>query len=216
MNKALPKDWHGKFDFVFDGGSIEHIYNVPQVVENLGVMLKVGGHLALSTCGNNQTGHGFYQFSPEFFYRVFSEQNGWRIKLVMLVEHQMRPPRFWAVVDPKTTGKRIEIQTKSQLLIMMLAERVGHPLQFTTPQQSDYSLIWSLKQLDSSSGSKADRPTVIARIYKRVRWECIKVKMKLFPPRLQPITLTHPALGLRQPGIHRLYFEGLASGKYGC
>jgi SAM-dependent methyltransferase len=213
MNKPLPSQWHKKFDLVFDGGTLEHIYNIPQAVENIGAMLRVGGHLALSTSGNNQTGHGFYQFSPEFCYRVFSEQNGWRTKLVMLVEHQKRPPRFWAVTDPEKIRKRIEVQTSSQLLIMILTERIGHPSQFTTPQQSDYSAIWNAR-----TSAFADEPvaklSLTTRVYKRLRWELIKARKKLFPPRLQPRTLTHPARGLRQPGIRRLSFEDLAAGRF--
>jgi hypothetical protein len=32
------------------------------------------------TPANNQMGHGFYQFSPELFFRVFSQENGYLLR----------------------------------------------------------------------------------------------------------------------------------------
>jgi len=42
--------------------------------------LKVGGHFFAGLPANNGRGHGFYQFSAEFFYRVFSEENGFQMR----------------------------------------------------------------------------------------------------------------------------------------
>jgi SAM-dependent methyltransferase len=143
MNIPLPSEWNGQFDFVYDGGCIEHIYDIAQVVRNIGNMIRPGGHLVISTTGNNLMGHGFYQFSPEFFYRVYSRANGWNTKLVLLAEHQLRPPRFWIVEDPEDLRSRIEIQTSTQVYTMIITEKLSASAAFHLPQQSDYYSAWS-------------------------------------------------------------------------
>jgi hypothetical protein len=61
-----------KYDLIYDGGTTEHIFNVTQVYDNIIDMLNVGGIFCSVTPNNNQSGHGFYQFSPEMYLRVLS------------------------------------------------------------------------------------------------------------------------------------------------
>jgi hypothetical protein len=77
LNSPVPSQLHDTCDFIYDGGSLEHIFDVPEVFRNYGRLLRRGGVLAVSTSANNQCGHGFYQFSPELIYRYFCPQNGW-------------------------------------------------------------------------------------------------------------------------------------------
>ena len=62
-----------KYQYIYDGGTIEHIFNIPQVIENIIDILDINGLFVSITCNNNFSGHGIYQFSPEFFLAVFSE-----------------------------------------------------------------------------------------------------------------------------------------------
>ena len=80
LNQPISDDLKEKFTFVLDGGTLEHIFNFPTALSNAMKMVKVGGHLVIITGGNNFLGHGFYQFSPELFYRAFSEENGFAVK----------------------------------------------------------------------------------------------------------------------------------------
>ncbi|MEL7114711.1 MAG: methyltransferase [Pseudomonadota bacterium] len=43
LNKPIPDHLEQQFDFIFDGGTIEHVFNVPQALENVFRMLKPGG-----------------------------------------------------------------------------------------------------------------------------------------------------------------------------
>ena len=86
LNQPIPQSLHGHFNLVYDGGTIEHIFNVRQSFENLMSLPKVGGSLVIQTMANNWFGHGFYQFSPELFYRVLSPENGYRVRRVVVHE----------------------------------------------------------------------------------------------------------------------------------
>ena len=96
MNNPIPQQYHLQYDFLYDGGSSEHIFNVKQVFDNINSLVKVGGRIASSVPANNQLGHGFYQFSPELYYRYFSPENGYHKTAVFLCEHQLETPRFLA------------------------------------------------------------------------------------------------------------------------
>jgi hypothetical protein len=83
MNKPLPENFK-KYDFIFDGGSTEHIFNIPQTFENIINALEVGGVFCSVTCNNNYSGHGMYQFSPELYFSAFTEKYGMKIKEMYL------------------------------------------------------------------------------------------------------------------------------------
>ena len=78
MNTALIAPVK-RYDYVYDGGTIEHVFNTPQVCENIINSLEVGGIFCSVTCNNNLSGHGIYQFSPEFFLSAFSPKYGMEI-----------------------------------------------------------------------------------------------------------------------------------------
>jgi hypothetical protein len=74
------------FSVVYDGGTIEHVFNAVQAFKNGMEMVRVGGHFIQVNPANNFMGHGFWQFSPELIYRVFSAENGFNIRGVFLHE----------------------------------------------------------------------------------------------------------------------------------
>lgn len=203
MNQPLPSQYHQRYDVVYDGGSMEHIFDVRQVLENIGNMLKIGGLYVVTTSANNLLGHGFYQFSPEFFYRYLCPENGWGSTAVFLCEHQKDPPGFWYVEDPRSTGGRIQVQTPSQLNILVVSEKTATPPSFTTPQQSDYVVAWSGRAPQMGSTSPRPFPLVHAgkHLLKRIGLH-----------RLQPWLQRRQGFpGLKQPGIHPLSTEAFVN-----
>ncbi|HTW88287.1 MAG TPA: hypothetical protein VMD75_09785 [Candidatus Binataceae bacterium] len=124
LNEPIPEDLKGSFSCVFDGGTIEHIFNFPQAIKNCMEMVTVGGHFLGITVANNFMGHGFYQFSPEMYYRVFSSGNGYAIEDVLLFEDYRRAP-WYRVDDPEVLGHRVELINNWPTYIMVIARRVS-------------------------------------------------------------------------------------------
>ena len=105
-------------------------------------MLQTGGHFISITPANNLLGHGFYQFSPELFYRIFSEENGFSMVNMFLFEAR-RGTKWYSVVDPNKIGKRVLLKNTEQAYLMILAEKTRSCNIFSqVPQQSDYVKIW--------------------------------------------------------------------------
>jgi len=105
-------------------------------------MVETGGHYLGITPANNFMGHGFYQFSPELYFRVFSEVNGFRIDHVTIFEDV--PGAQWVqLTDPDILGKRVEmVNSKPAYLLVQAMKTANKPVFSTTPQQSDYSAAW--------------------------------------------------------------------------
>lgn len=91
LNQPLPPELKERFDLVYDGGTLEHVFNFPVALKNCMEMLRPGGRFFTHAGTNNWCGHGFYQFSPELYFRVFSEENGFAIE--RMVAHRVGPYR---------------------------------------------------------------------------------------------------------------------------
>jgi hypothetical protein len=142
MNQPIPGDLKGAFSCVVDLGTIEHIFNFPQAVTNCMEMVAVGGHYVCVTPANNFMGHGFYQFSPELFYRVLTPANGYQVEAMFLAE-VVPESRWYYVQDPAVVGGRVELVNHRETYVMFKARRVSDkPVFATTPQQSDYAQAW--------------------------------------------------------------------------
>ena len=146
LNMPMPTQWKQRFSVVFDGGTIEHVFNIPQALKNSMQMVRIGGHFLSSNMANNCMGHGFWQLSPELMFRVFSRDNGFLIKAVLL--HEVSPRGRWYVVsDPDEIRSRVELCNSRPTLILTIAQRVADCEIFSTPpMQSDYVALWKESQ----------------------------------------------------------------------
>ena len=143
LNQPIPPQWKSRFDFVFDGGTLEHVFDFPRAIRNCMEMLAVGGQFITHTIANNWMGHGFYQFSPELFYRVFSEENGFRIE--RMIAHEAIPGSAWyEVADPESVKARVEQIGPFRVMLLVQARKIRETEIFrTTPKQSDYAAAWA-------------------------------------------------------------------------
>lgn len=174
MNEPVPESLVGRFDVVFDGGALEHIFNFPVAMSNLMRMTKVGGRVFMSTTANNFCGHGFYQFSPELMFRVFAPENGFEIQTVQLVEARYPSPELtrnrvaYAVADPAGVHCRVGLVTRHPVLMLVEARKVRDVQLFTrAPLQSDYLSAWTAAKSAPIAATEA-APTTRASLRKRV------------------------------------------------
>lgn len=166
LNLPIPNNLEGKFDVVIDGGSLEHIFNFPIAISNLMKMSKVGGKLFITVPANNYCGHGFYQFSPELMFRIFVQDNGF--KLDKLIFYPARNADFgttpilgaYEVIDPAKLGVREELVTTRPLLMMVEATKMADvPLFAISPLQSDYVIMWN-SESSKHQFSGANKPLI--------------------------------------------------------
>ena len=149
LNVALADRYKGQFTAVIDGGSLEHVFNFPIALRSCMEMLAIGGHfLSIVPC-NNFLGHGFYQFSPELFFRAFGETNGFEVRKLLVFEDRPGAPWF-EVADPARAGRRVELANRWPTYLAVLARKDRETALFTQAvYQSDYETLWEERLWDS-------------------------------------------------------------------
>lgn len=140
LNQPVPKEWHESVDTLFDGGSLEHVFNFPTAIANCMNMVRAGGQFVMVNMANNYCGHGFYQFSPELFFRIFSPANGFSVVEMYLATTS---GEAFLVKDPEEAKGRVELCCGQPILILLRARRDRVlPIFERFPQQSDYVQLW--------------------------------------------------------------------------
>ncbi|MDR2600474.1 MAG: hypothetical protein LBC73_09400 [Oscillospiraceae bacterium] len=147
ISTPIPNSLKNKYSLVFDGGLLEHVYDFANAIKNTMDLVALGGHLIITAPGNNWFGHGFYQFSPELFYSLLIEENGFNNTKVYF-----KGGRNWYLVkNPKEIRQRTEFSPKwSNLTLMVISKKVGEVPNKVNLFQSDYMLMWE-KHNDASS-----------------------------------------------------------------
>jgi SAM-dependent methyltransferase len=163
MNQPIPSELEGRFDAVIDSGTIEHVFNFPVAMANCMKMVRLGGRLFIITVANNHCGHGFYQFSPELFFRLFKNQNGFHLERLLLLTHPFpglelsSAQHLYTVKDPDEMRYRVGLVNHSPVMLLLEAERRSvEEVLATPPQQSDYATIWKRRQ--DTGDSAVDNP----------------------------------------------------------
>jgi hypothetical protein len=143
LNQPVPSRLLGQFSLVFDGGTLEHIFDFPTAIRGCMGLPTLGGHFIITSPANNQMGHGFYQFSPDLFYRIFSEPNGYQLKGLFLVP-TFTGGDWFRVRDPAAVGARVGHNTSIEALsLFAIAQRTSLVPFSRSPHQSDYAAEWS-------------------------------------------------------------------------
>lgn len=142
LNRPIAPELEQRFEAVCDVGTLEHVFQCTIGIASCLKMVKPGGHFYAFTPGNNYCGHGFYQFSPELFFRILRPENGFQMERMVAVEYG--PGRRWyEVTDPEVIRDRVRLINAYPVLLFLRARKTQHmPLDVFRPQQSDYSAAW--------------------------------------------------------------------------
>ena len=209
MNVPVPDTLKGKFSVVIDGGTLEHIFNFPVAIKNCMSMLKTGGHFIGITPANNLMGHGFYQFSPELYYRIFSEANGFVIKKMFITseDNMSMLAKWFEVADPAKVKDRVTLVNQKPLYLMVLAEKVMRREIFSViPQQSDYASVWTIAN-SLKSDVKSEGDSRIKFLYRRYVPERLKTLLRNMYFLVKKKTVHSEELGQINPGHFKEFKE---------
>lgn len=148
MNNEISTELKGKYDTVINSGTLEHIFNIPQALDNTSSLCKPGGQIIHALPANNFCGHGFWQMSPELFFTLYSDKNGYQDTEVFL-GHSSDPNIFYKVIRPKG-GKRVNIYSKYEVMMYVRTVRKETEFSHKNVQQSDYIYLWDDKSHNES------------------------------------------------------------------
>ncbi len=156
LNKDIPIQYHDRYDLIFDGGTSEHIFDLPKVLENYNKMLKRGGRIIHAAPSSNHVDHGFYMFSPTLFSDYYSSNN-WSIRDSLFIQYSPRHDKdLWNIYDYQPGClDRLSFGglNKGMYGIFFVAEKTRDSSFDADVQQGIYKRIWSKTQISSKKKS---------------------------------------------------------------
>jgi len=140
-----PPEYCDRWDTIFDGGTVEHIFNVPNALANLGRMVKVGGRIVHIAPSSNHIDHGFYMFSPTLFWDYY-KANGYDVNVCQVFRYHASDPYDgkWAVSDYIPGGlTRVSMGGLDDGMygVILIATKKEGSTYTKVPQQGLYSTI---------------------------------------------------------------------------
>ena len=170
MNEPLPESLNAVYDSVVDLGTLEHIFDIRQALENVSKLCKTGGQILHVLPSDNFSGHGFWQFSPELFFSLYSQENGYKDTEVYLAD--VSGESVWYKVLPLESGQRVRLHTSSPTYVIARTVKAGEKLPRPKVNQADYELAWK-DRLDPKVNQPVNRGPEVASqgfVRKIVNW----------------------------------------------
>lgn len=159
-----------QYDTVIDIGTSEHIFNINQNLINISKLCKSGGRIIHCLPANNQCGHGFYQFSPELFFSLYNESNGYQSTNLFLIDNHDNK-NYWQIKE-KPKNERLELNSFTPLYIFVSTIKKVEGISQKV-QQSDYENVWGITSHNTKN------PTNKKHLMS-IKWKKIKDIIKLF------------------------------------
>jgi hypothetical protein len=75
LNERKVFETYLSFDCIFDGGTLEHVFDFPAALVNIFRHLKIGGRIIHQLPINNYCDHGFWQVSPRLLKAYYEANN---------------------------------------------------------------------------------------------------------------------------------------------
>lgn len=135
-----------QFDLVADFGSLEHIFNVPIAFMNMIRLCRIGGRIAHVLPANNLIGHGFWQFSSDLFFELYSPENGFEGTEVYYASGLDK--ERWFRTQRAEPGERFEFVSLEPIVIICISRKGRETAQLDQIAQPFYSGAWSKNSSD--------------------------------------------------------------------
>lgn len=142
LNLPVPAELRNRFGLILDGGTLEHVFDVRQAFSNVASMLKAGGDVYHMSPINNYCNHGFYQFSPTFFYDFYLRNGFTNIEGSIVVTSAENPSAGTWHIHPYTPVQNntpIDMSDKTRACLFFRATRTAEATTGDVPQQSFYA-----------------------------------------------------------------------------
>jgi hypothetical protein len=158
LNKAMAGWALGlqNYDVIYDGGTLEHVFHLPNALANIHDMLAVGGCIIHANPVNGYVDHGFYQLSPTFFYDYYTA-NGYRVEVCYLISTNIvesNRPHVWeyasSCLDATERHSKLPPRVDGAEMwdLFFVATKLAESTCGIVPQQRSMNDLWSGKQVN--------------------------------------------------------------------
>lgn len=138
-----------EFDTIVDSGSLEHVFDIASAFRNLIRFCRVGGRIIHILPVNNLSGHGFWQFTSDLMYTLYSKENGFENTQVWYASGLNFSE--WRKAPNAQSGVRVEVVSVEPIILLSVTEKIRN-VESLKVSQPFYQQAWAAQ---SSSGLNA-------------------------------------------------------------
>lgn len=143
LNYPVSKFLYEKFDFIIDGGTFDHLFDLRQAFENIVRMLKPDGRVLHQNAASNYTGATYLSFSPEIFYDYYTI-NWFADCKVWLAELDRIQGDEWDLYEFEAVKDITHFISPRLQMVVVIAEKGEYSTWDKMPIQYQYrELTWS-------------------------------------------------------------------------
>ena len=165
-----PTETRQHFGLIVNGGTLEHVFHVPNALANLNAMLTPGGAILHVLPCNNWVNHGFYQFSPTLMFDYYAALRFELIESAMMIFNARAQGGHHWEIRPAPIGSFAPGVARSlddrTYLHVVLVRRDPESLERALPVQSRYAGRFArpkggprwFSPYDLSYGTRIDHP----------------------------------------------------------
>ena len=123
LNKPIPDELYEQFDFIIDGGTFDHMFDVRTAFENVAKMMKCGGRILQWNAASNFTGAAYMSFGPDMFYDYYVLNQFIDCKVYVAETDTIGQREMWDFYEFNGTDRYSHFQSNRILMVVVLAEK---------------------------------------------------------------------------------------------
>lgn len=139
LNQPVPAEHEARFGLILDGGTLEHVFDTRTALANVARMLRPGGRVVHTNPATNYLAHGFYQFSPTFYYDFYGANAFSDLRCYIAEQPSWSTSGHgWRYWEWDTRRPYTNLRAKDLLMTFFTAEKTGASTHDRIPQQGDH------------------------------------------------------------------------------
>lgn len=138
LNHPVAAELRGRYDIVYDGGTLEHCFNIGQVMRNITALARTGGFI-IHVNPLNLYNHGFFNLNPTFYHDWYTQAG-----------HHIVSP-FYAMHGPVIAAQTATLHATQRIVqappssVVLVAVQKANDSEPDWPVQTKYRMNAGLK-----------------------------------------------------------------------
>lgn len=138
LNDKVPSEFYGKWDFIIDGGTFDHIFDVRTSFENITNLLSPSGRAFMWNAASNFTGAAYISFGPDMFKDYFTLNRFADCKSYIVEGDRMDQLYDWDIYFMDDSKPMEHFDSKRLQMVVVITEKAPDSLNNKMPIQGWY------------------------------------------------------------------------------
>ena len=138
LNRPIPDELYGQFDFIIDGGTFDHLFDLRTCFENVVKMLKPNGRIFQWNAASNFTGAAYLSFGPDLFFDYYVLNQFADCKVYIAEVDDMAQGQDWDLYEFMGNDAYGHFHSDRLQMVIVLAEKNRDSTWHRFPIQSQY------------------------------------------------------------------------------